>query len=242
MDLPGWNQENLRSQARLAPCRMEIQLAIIDDDQEFLSAFCDYASRTVGFSLPAAYTSPTAALRDIQKSQFDVIIVDLLIGRSSGCDLIQNIRELRVDAKVFVLSAFSDDHLVSEAFRLGADGYLLKTTPIKEILNSIRNYFSGGVAIDSIVMNKVLNQLRAPTQENSLELSLTPRERSVLKQLSTGRNYKEIAQSLSVSPETIYSHSKRLFRKLGVKSKTEAVVCYLAAQRQEKSTEPHPPE
>lgn len=210
---------------------MEIGLAIIDDDVDFLKTFSDYAARTVGFSPPATYSSASQALRDIARKQFDVILVDLLIGRVSGCDLIHEIKTLKPDARLLVLSAHSEDHFISEALALGADGYLLKTQSLREILDSIKNYFGGGVAIEPNVIRKVIGKFRAErAAKNSIATDLTPRETTILNLLAKGNSYKEIAATLELCPQTVYSHSKRMFRKLGVKSKTEAVVKFLRTQ------------
>lgn len=210
---------------------MEIGLAIIDDDVDFLRTFSDYATRTVGFATPATYASASHALRDIPKKHFDVIVVDLLLGRVSGCDLIHEIKTIKPDARLLVLSAHSDDHFISEAFALGADGYLLKTQSLREILEAIKNYFGGGVAMESNVIRKVISKFRTErAAKTSIATDLTPRESTILNLLAKGSSYKEIAATLELSPQTVYSHSKRMFRKLGVKSKTEAVVKFLRTQ------------
>lgn len=209
---------------------MEIKLAIVDDDPDFLTSFADYAARTVGFARPACFESARTALKGLQRYIFDVILVDLVLGRASGTDLIMEIKQLRRDAKVLVLSAHSDDFRVTEAFKLGADGYLLKTQSLREILAAVQNYHEGGIAMHSQVFGKVLSQLRAPQNFDPVHKDLTPRERTILKSLALGHNYKDIATTLQLSTETVYSHSKRLFRKLGVRSKTEAVVRYLGSR------------
>jgi DNA-binding NarL/FixJ family response regulator len=206
---------------------MEIKLAIIDDDKDYLTVFSEYASQVLGFARPASYTQGEALLRALARVQFDVILVDLVLGRSSGCSLIQEIKRIHTDARVLVLSAHSDDFLIAEALSQGADGYLLKTQPLKEVLAAVQDYYSGGVAMEPSVLRKVLSRLRKASNFEMSIGSLTPRESTILKQLATGRAYKEIALSLNLSPQTVYSHAKRLFKKLGVKSQTEAVARYL---------------
>lgn len=206
---------------------MEIKLAIIDDDRDFLTTFSDFTERVFGFARPAVFDKRAALLAAMSRGRFDVILVDLLLGRTSGCVLIREIKTLDPRAKILVLSGHCDDYLVDEALGSGADGYLLKTLPLKDILATVQGYLAGGVAMDPKVMQRVLGRFRASGQPNHVADSLTAREGEILKQLASGRSYKEIAFGLEISTQTVYSHAKRLFRKLGVRSKTEAVACYL---------------
>ena len=206
---------------------MEIHLAIVDEDKRYASAFVDFAARTVGFAEPSAFSDAPAAIRAISRAEFDIILVEQRVGRTQGSDLIQQIKALRPNAHVLVLSSQDDDYLVEQAFSVGAEGYLLKAQPLCEVLAAIQVFYGGGVAVETGVLKRMLARLRSSNARNASLSSLTPRENLILGQLATGRSYKDIASGLEVSPHTVYSHSKRLFRKLGVRSKTEAVVRFL---------------
>ncbi len=206
---------------------MEIKLAIIDDDRDFLATFSDFTERVFGFTRPSVFDKRATLLAAMTRARFDVILVDLLLGRTSGCELIREIKELDPGAKILVLSGHCDDYLVDEALGSGADGYLLKTLPLREILSTVQSYLAGGVAMDPKVMRRVLGRFRAAGKPSVVAESLTSRESEILKRLASGRSYKEISFGLGISTQTVYSHAKRLFRKLGVRSKTEAVAVYL---------------
>lgn len=211
---------------------MEIRLAIIDDDADFLTAFCDYTEQILGFSRPVGYQDPKTALKGMERNTYDVVLVDLLLGRSSGCELIRDIKAKYPKTHIIVLSGHSDDALIGSALSYGAEGYLLKTQSMREILKALEGYFAGGLAMETNVMKKIIRRFQdTQNHEKSLE-TLTKKERVILGHLAGGKSYKEIADEMQRSPQTVYSHSKRMYRKLGVKSKTEAVVLYLQANRQ----------
>ncbi len=210
---------------------MEIRLAIIDDDADFLAAFCDYTEQVLGFSRPVGYQDPKAAMRGMERNSYDVVLVDLMLGRSSGCEVIRDIKLKHPKTHIIVLSGHSEDALIGSALSNGAEGYLLKTQPMREILKALEGYFAGGLAMETNVMKKIIRRFQdAKTHEKSIS-TLTKKERIILGLLASGKSYKEIADELKRSPQTVYSHSKRMYRKLGVKSKTEAVVLYLQSTR-----------
>jgi DNA-binding NarL/FixJ family response regulator len=210
---------------------MEIRLAIVDDDADFLTAFCDYTEQVLGFSRPVGYQDPKAALRGMERNVYDVVLVDLLLGRASGCELIRDIKAKFPKVHIIVLSGHSEDALIGSALSNGAEGYLLKTQTMREILKALEGYVAGGLAMETNVMKKIIRRFQTnQTHEKSID-TLTKKERVVLGHLAEGKSYKEIADEMQRSPQTIYSHSKRMYRKLGVKSKTEAVVLYLQATR-----------
>jgi DNA-binding NarL/FixJ family response regulator len=210
---------------------MEIRLAIIDDNPDFIAAFCDYTEQVLGFSRPIGYQDPKSALRAMERHIFDVVLVDLLLGRSSGCELIRDIKAKHPKTHIVVLSGHSEDNLIATALAYGAEGYLLKSQPIRDILKALEGYVAGGLAMDTDVMKKIIGQFRDKQNHDKSIETLTKKERIILGLLASGKSYKEIADEMKRSPQTIYSHSKRMYRKLGVKSKTEAAVLYLQGER-----------
>ena len=211
---------------------MEIRLAIIDDNADFIAGFCDYTEQVLGFSRPVGFQDPKAALRAMERQVYDVVLVDLLLGRSSGCELIRDIKAKHPKVHIVVLSGHSEDSLIASALAYGAEGYLLKTQPMREILKALEGYVAGGLAMDTDVMKKIIGQFRDKQNHDKSIETLTKKERVILGFLASGKSYKEIADEMQRSPQTVYSHSKRMYKKLGVKSKTEAVVLYLKANRE----------
>jgi DNA-binding NarL/FixJ family response regulator len=215
---------------------MEIRLAIVDDDEDFLTTFCDYTEQVLGFSRPVGYQDPKAALRGMERNTFDVVLVDLLLGRASGCELIRDIKTKFPKVHIIVLSGHSEDQLIGSALSNGAEGYLLKTQSMQDILKALEGYVAGGLAMETNVMKKIIRRFQNTQRHEKTIDTLTKKEKIVLGHLAEGKSYKEIADQMQRSPQTIYSHSKRMYRKLGVKSKTEAVVLYLQATRPASTT------
>jgi len=210
---------------------MEIRLAIIDDDADFLTAFCDYTEQSPGFSRPVGYQDPKAALRGMERHAFDLVLVDLMLGRSSGSDLIRDIKVRHPKTHIIALSGHSDTELVHQVMANGAEGYLLKNQSLRDILEDVREFFAKGVVINPDVLKIILGGLQnAQIQDKKLD-NLTKKERQILERLALGKSYKEIADELGRSPQTIYSHSKRMYRKIDVSSKTEAVVLFMNSNR-----------
>ena len=215
---------------------MEIRLAIIDDDADFLSAFCDYTEQVPGFSRPVAYQDPKAALRGLERHTFDIVLVDLMLGRYLGSDLIREIKARNPATHIIALSGHSDKELVNQVMANGANGYLLKNQSMRDILKDLQEFFAKGVVINPEVLKIILGGLQnSQTQDKKLD-DLTKKERQILERLAIGKSYKEIADELGRSPQTIYSHSKRMYRKMGVNSKTEAVVLFMNSNRKSAAT------
>lgn len=206
---------------------MEIQLAIVDDDSEFPARFADFAERTVGFARPTIFRSAAAARRGLARHPFDIVLLDVALGRSTGCDLIREIRQDRPATRLVVVSDRTDDHLVTNAFAQGADGYLLKSRAPGAILDVLLDFFRGGVAVDARILATIVGHLRADRSFGAAISQLSGRENAILRRLSCGDSYKDIAIALELSPQTVYTHAKSMFRKLGVGSKTEAVARFL---------------
>ena len=97
---------------------MEIRLAIIDDDADFLAAFCDYTEQVLGFSRPVGYQDPKAAMRGMERHSYDVVLVDLMLGRSSGCEVIRDIKLKHPKTHIIVLSGHSEEALIGSALSM----------------------------------------------------------------------------------------------------------------------------
>ncbi len=142
--------------------------------------------------------------------------------------------EAEIAATQFImLTAYSDDSMVFEALASGATGYLLKRTPPSEILEAIDEAHRGGSPMTSQIARKVVQSFRHPIPVGAgaggdpAQATLSVREHEILNHLSKGYRYKEIASQLNISTETVRTHLRRIYEKLQVHSRTEAVVRYL---------------
>lgn len=159
------------------------------------------------------------AVRLASEEQVDVVLMDISLGpTTNGIEATRRIKEKRPQTKVLILSMFTDPGTVTEAVKAGADGYLSKGSSRETMVKAIHDVFEGRSVLDPRVTEGVFGRLggRDPT-------ALTTRELDVLQQLALGKSTHEIADHIAVADETVKTHLKGIFRKLGVRDRTEAV-------------------
>ena len=154
--------------------------------------------------------------------QPDILLIDLGLPRRDGLEVLGDIRKVLPEVKVLILTAFDDRDKVYRAICNGASGYLLKTADPDEILNGIRDVVNGASALSSPIAKMILEGFARYGPVEHIE-PLTSREEDVLRQLVKGHIKKEIADHLSISQHTVDMHLRSVYRKLHVRSQTEAV-------------------
>jgi DNA-binding NarL/FixJ family response regulator len=162
------------------------------------------------------------AIEAIKEARPDVAVLDIRMPRMSGIDVTRWVRENALSTAILVLSAYDDDPYVLAVLEAGANGYVLKNADAEDIIAAVRAIHQGKSALDPEIAKKVLRRAANP-QEPALE-SLTGRERQVLELVAKGRTNKAIGSALGISPRTIQGHLAKIFDKLQVESRTEAVM------------------
>lgn len=156
--------------------------------------------------------------------QPDVILMDLQMPRVSGVTAISLLRERWAEARILVLTAFPQDEYLFEALRAGARGYLLKSAEIGEIVQAIHELHAGRVLVTPSLTRRLVERLSWIDERNQLAEALTEREAEVLRLVATGARNREIADQLVVTETTIKHHIGQIHAKLGVRTRTEAVM------------------
>lgn len=153
-----------------------------------------------------------------------VLLLNIRMAGLNGIEVTQRIRALKYDVRVLVLSSRDDDESVRGAVRAGVDGYLLKTASLESIVEAVREVARGGTAFSPEIAQKVA----LPGKTNSAPDLLSPRELEVLNLAGKGYTNKAIALQLKISNRTVQTHLTRVYHKLDVASRTEAVMRAIA--------------
>ena len=206
---------------------MSITVSIIEDDAAIREAWAAIINRAPGFRCVALYATAEQAITEIPRTPPDVVLTDINLPGLSGIDCVRALKPSLPAVDFVILTMFDDRDLVFEALRAGAVGYLLKRTLPSELIAAIRQVRTGGSPMSPEIAREVTRffretELKGKTASAELE-TLSQRESQVLEMLSTGGHYKEIATRLDISIDTVRTHIRRIYGKLHVNSRTEAV-------------------
>jgi len=203
---------------------------IVEDEPEFLRSYCESVMSEPSFALAGAVGSFAAAAALLDRAIPDVLVVDLGLPDGNGVDLIRRAVAQRPDCDALVVSVFADDRHVIEAIEAGATGYILKDSPAGELVHCIRQLREGGSPISPSIARRVLARMRgadtAPRGEAGPPAGadpLTPRERDILQLVAKGLSFADVGAALDISAHTVVAHVKKIYRKLSVHSRGEAV-------------------
>jgi len=165
------------------------------------------------------------ALQLANKLKPDVILMDISLPGPNGIRITRQIRKRSEKISIIMLSMYEDTAHIMESFQAGASGYVIKTRPSAELIQTIRSVVREGVSIPPLIEHKLLKGLRKPDfLIGTKRANLTKREVRVLRLVASGKTNKEIAKRLFVSEKTVKNHLNHIYRKLGVKNRAQAVV------------------
>jgi len=210
--------------------RAPTSVALVEDDRATRERLAASVRAQESLRLVAEYQTGAEALAGLASRPPDVLLVDLGLPDMSGLELIRFAAARYPQCDILVISIFGDEANVLAAFESGARGYLLKGSLQHDIAFDIREIRNGGSPLSPVIARQMLKRLRIPQRDASAptagadeETMLTAREGEILNAISRGFSYAETAQMLGVSVGTVHSFLKRIYRKLAVHSKTEAV-------------------
>lgn len=198
------------------------RIYLIDDHPIVREGFAMAVATEPDMTVVGQASTAADALRETAALKPDVVIVDLNMPDRDGIELLGALRAQLPRAKLLVLSSYDDEFRVAEALRAGAQGYLVKTSKLDEVIDGIRRVAAGGSPLSPKIQGAVVRAMRKPVGEGSGGLdALTPRERQVLRLLAAGISTRETAARLTISPKTVETHRVRIYAKLGCKSAVE---------------------
>lgn len=209
-----------------------IRVALVDDDVDFQMAVAEALAASSDIVLQSVAGTMAEGLMMLNTPQIDVLIVDLGLPDGSGIDLIKVAYEKWPECNLMVSTTFGDELHVLQSLEAGATGYILKDSEPINLINEIKSIHSGGSPISPLIARKILMHFRSasiqPAAQNLKFADINPvmlskREQEVLEYITKGFSSNEIASLLDVSPHTILTFVRRIYAKLKVTSKTEAI-------------------
>ena len=225
-------KQTTTSRAVGAATRKSLKVALVEDHPKVAESWIRLINSFPDFKCICSCSTGEEALRVIPQEKPDVVLMDIFLPRMSGIECTAKLKALLPQTQIVILTAMDDQELVFMALEAGADGYLLKRTKPSELRTALLDVLGGGAPMTSQIARRVIETFRrqATTRDESVRLSV--REEQILMLLSQGFANKQIADKLELSVDTVCSHLKHVFSKLHVRSRTEAVVRYMASKGQ----------
>jgi DNA-binding NarL/FixJ family response regulator len=206
---------------------MPITVSIVEDVEEIRESLALLINGSPGFQCISAYGRGKEAIRGIEKDQPDVVLMDINLPDVSGIDCVRELKSRNPKLAILMLTMYEDNEQVFNALAAGASGYLLKRIPPSKLLEAIQEVVQGGSPMSMQIARMVVQSFHRMGKSKDKQADLSPREEEILAHLAKGLRYKEIAETLFISVETVRSHLRRIYEKLQVRSGTEAVLKYL---------------
>lgn len=206
---------------------MTRKVAIVEDDAGIRDDLVSLLTATPGFRCVGACSSAEEALVDIPFWRPEVVLMDINLPRMSGIECVTRLKARMPDLLVLILTVYDDGDSVFRALKAGANGYLVKRLASDKLLDAIQEVSTGGAPMSCHIARKVVQFFHHAGPSDEVSENLSPRELEILDLLVEGCFFKEIAERLGISGETVRTHVNHIYRKLHVRSRTEAVVKYL---------------
>jgi DNA-binding NarL/FixJ family response regulator len=206
---------------------MPITVSIVEDDRrirESLSVLIDGAENTRCLGV---YASGEEALELIPAKEPEVVLMDINLPGMSGIECVRKLKARLPKVQILMLTMYEDDEKIFQSLVAGAGGYLVKRTSPSDLLKAIEEVHGGASPMSGKIARTVVEYFHKKQGTQAEHVSLSRREEEILRLLAKGYRYKEIADALAISFETVRSHLKNIYDKLHVHSRTEAVVKYL---------------
>ncbi|MCF7816684.1 MAG: response regulator transcription factor [Kiritimatiellales bacterium] len=199
-------------------------VAVVDDDRGTRELLADRIGEESDFRCVNIYADPLAAIAGLPADHPDIVLMDVNMPGMTGIECVRQLKPIMPNTDFVMLTVYDDTHYIFEALAAGAVGYLLKRSAGEKLIQALRDATQGGSPMDSDIARKVVQSFQTPPQKESEELeALSDRERQVLDQLAQGRLYKEISEELDISIHTVHTYIRRIYEKLHVHSRSEAV-------------------
>ncbi|MBI9072394.1 MAG: response regulator transcription factor [Melioribacteraceae bacterium] len=202
-----------------------INVVIVEDNNTIRNGLAALINGTNEYNCVSSYCDCESFLAEINKFRIDVVLMDIGLPGISGIEGVKEAKKIVPDLNVLMLTVYEERNVIFEALCAGATGYLVKNTPPARLLEAIKDAHDGGAPMSSHIARKVITvfQNNPEAKNDSLPHNLSDRELDVLNLLAEGNNYREIADKLFISIDTVRHHIRNIYKKLHVHSQSEAV-------------------
>lgn len=199
-----------------------INVGIVEDDADLQESYANLVRGSADLACVGSFATAEAALAALPALAPEVVLMDINLPGLNGIECTRRLKQALPAVNVVMLTTFDDSTKVFEALKAGATGYLLKRSSDDDILNAVSSVSAGGAPMSGAIARKVVDHFAEPRRA-PVSVALSTRERQVLDALSEGQQYKEIADGLGVSLNTVRSHIKNIYEKLHVSTRQDAV-------------------
>ena len=206
---------------------MPITVSIVEDNEQLRGTLARVIGRAEGFRCVSQYGTAEAALEGLPKDGPQVVLMDIHLPGMDGVECVRQLKPRLPATQVLMLTVYEDTDTIFNALAAGAAGYLLKRTKSAELLEAIREVQRGGSPMTTHIARKVIQSFQKTGPSTQPTENLSEREQEVLDCLSHGFLYKEIADKLGIGYETVHTYIRRIYEKLQVRTRTEAVAKFL---------------
>ena len=205
---------------------MAVAVSIVEDDPQARKIIASWISRAAGFRLASESGDAESALKLLPEKHPDVVLMDINLAGMNGVEAVRRLKPALPATQFVMLTVYEDADHIYNALSAGATGYLLKQTPREELLSALGDVHCGGSPMTSNIARKVVQAFKQASAPVPPGHELSPREQEVLELLARGYLYKEIAERLNISVPTVNTYIRRMYEKLHVRSRAQAVAKY----------------
>jgi DNA-binding NarL/FixJ family response regulator len=204
-----------------------IRIALVEDDPKLRDDLREFLSRVPDFTLVGLYESAEEAIISMPAQRPEVVLMDINLPGMNGVICVARLKKNLPETQFMMLTVYEDHDRLFQSLLSGASGYLLKRTAPSQVINAIRELSEGGSPISPQIARRIVQYFQTSEGISKKVKALTPHQKLFLDQLAKGYRYKEIADNLGLTMDGVRGNIRRIYEKLHVHSRTEAVMKYL---------------
>jgi DNA-binding NarL/FixJ family response regulator len=205
---------------------VSIAVAIVEDDVPAREILAGWIRDAEGFRCAGEYDDAETALAKLPQEKPSVVLFDINLPGMNGIECVRRLKPRLPNTQFVMVTVYEDANHIFDALSAGASGYMLKQTRRNELIDALKDVHAGGSPMSSQIARKVVQSFRRSESETDGTNDLSPREREVIELLARGYLYKEIAEKLAISVPTVNTYIRRIYEKLHVRSRAQAVAIF----------------